>query len=165
MLGIVTFLGMAFSLPVTDTVRYSLGMVVIWLVVKICEWLDHKCLVITAAISSAVITVSLSICGDLLTNTMRGDLPLKLMEGVICFAGVFVFSRLLYWMPLFVERLPDGPMDRGTDENRLMGYADSFSELAQLFSGMNMQKKDFTPEEMGRIHNEITSHICADCSQ
>ena len=93
MLGGVMFLGMVFTLPVTDTVRYTIGMVVIWLVVKICEWIDHKCLVLTAAISAAVITVSLSISGDLLTNTIRDDLPLKLMEGVICFAGVFVFSR------------------------------------------------------------------------
>lgn len=165
MLGGVMFLGMVFTLPVTDTVRYTIGMVVIWLVVKICEWIDHKCLVLTAAISAAVITVSLSISGDLLTNTIRDDLPLKLMEGVICFASVFVFSRLLYWLPLLVERLPEPEADRGTDENRLMGYADSFGELAQLFSGMNMQKKDFTPEEMGKIHNEITGHICADCAQ
>lgn len=165
LLWIVTFLGMAFTLPVTDTVRYTIGMVIVWLVVKICEWIDHKCLVITAAIASAVVTVSLSICGDLLTNTVRADLPLKLMEGVICFASVFIFSRLLYWLPLLVERIPEPQADRGTDENRLMGYADSFGELAQIFSGMNTQKKDFTPEEMGRIHNEITGHICTDCSQ
>lgn len=161
----VTFIGMAFTLPVMDTVRFALGMIVMWLVVKICEWVDHKCLIVTAAISSAVITVSLNICGDLLTNTVRDDLPLKLMEGVICFAAVFAFSRILYWLPLLVERLPEAVPDRGTDENRLMGYADSFGELAQLFSGMNMQKKDFTPEEMGKIHNEITAHICVDCSQ
>ena len=86
LLGGVMFLGMVFTLPVTDTVRYTIGMVVIWLVVKICEWIDHKCLIITAAISAAVVTVSLSISGDLLTNAVRGDLPLKLMEGVICFA-------------------------------------------------------------------------------
>ena len=75
MLGGVMFLGMVFTLPVTDTVRYTIGMVVIWLVVKICEWIDHKCLVLTAAISAAVITDSLSISGGLLTNTIRDDLP------------------------------------------------------------------------------------------
>lgn len=165
LLGTMMFLGMSLTLSVTDTVRYTIGMVVVWLVVKICEWIDHKCLIVTAAISSAVVTVSLNICGDLLTNTIKNDLPLKLMEGVICFASVFVFSRLLYWLPLLVEQMPQSQPDRGTDENRLMGYADSFGELAQLFSGMNMQKKDFTPEEMGKIHNEITAHICADCSQ
>lgn len=159
------FLGMAFSLPVMDTVRYTLGMLVIYLVVRICEWIDHKCLIVTAAASSAVITVSLSICGDLLTKSIRNDLPLKLMEGTVCFAGVFLFSRLLYWLPLLVERVPDGESPRGTDENRLMGYADSFGELAHLFSGLNMQKKDFTSEELGRIHNEITGRICADCAQ
>ena len=165
LLGTMMFLGMSLTLSVTDTVRYTIGMVVVWLVVKICEWIDHKCLIVTAAISSAVVTVSLNICGDLLTNTIKNDLPLKLMEGVICFASVFVFSRILYWLPLLVEQMPQSQPDRGTDENRLMGYADSFGELAQLFSGMNMQKKDFTPEEMGKIHNEITAHICADCSQ
>ena len=89
LLGGVMFLGMAFTLPVTETVRYTIGMIVIWLVVKICEWIDHKCLTVTAAIASAVVTVSLNICGELLTNTVRGDLPVKLMEGVICFASVF----------------------------------------------------------------------------
>ncbi len=165
LLGGMMFFGMALTLPVTDTARYTLGMLVIYLVVKICEWIDHKCLIVTAAVSSAIITVSLSICGDLLTKNIRNDLPLKLMEGIICFAGVFLFSRLLYWLPLLVERVPEGQSLRGTDENRLMGYADSFGELAQLFSGLKMQKKDFTSEEMGRIHNEITGHICAGCSQ
>lgn len=165
LLGGVMFLGMALTLPVTETVRYTLGMLAIYLVVRICEWIDHKCLIITAAISTAVITISLSICGDLLTSAPKNDLPLKLMEGVLCFAGVFFFSRLLYWLPLLVERVPEREAMRGTDENRLLGYADSFGELAQLFSGLKMQKKDFTPEEMGRIHNEITGHICADCAQ
>ncbi|MDD7642637.1 MAG: SpoIIE family protein phosphatase [bacterium] len=161
----VTFAGMALTLPVTATVRYAIGMIITWMVVKICEWIDHKCLTVTAAIASAVVTVSLNICGELLTNTVRGDLPVKLMEGVICFASVFVFARLLYWLPLLVERLPEPHADRGTDENRLMGYADSFGELAQLFSGMNTVKKDFTSEEMGKIHNEITGHICTSCAQ
>ncbi len=165
LLGGMMFFGMAFSLPVMDTVRYTLGMLIVYLVVRICEWIDHKCLIVTAAVSSAVITVSLSICGDLLTKSIQNDLPLKLMEGIICFAGVYVFSRILYWLPLLVERVPDGEFARGTDENRLMGYADSFGELAQLFSGLKMQKKDFTSEEMGRIHNEITGHICGDCAQ
>ena len=96
---------------------------------------------------------------------MRDDMPMKLMEAVICFAGVFLFSRLLYWLPLLVERLPDHPMPRAADENRLMGYADSFGELAQMFSGLHTSKRDFTPEEMGKIHNEITGHICVDCAQ
>ncbi len=165
LLGGMMFFGMAFSLPVMDTVRYTLGMLIVYLVVRICEWIDHKCLIVTAAVSSVVITVSLSICGDLLTKSIQNDLPLKLMEGIICFAGVYVFSRILYWLPLLVERVPDGEFARGTDENRLMGYADSFGELAQLFSGLKMQKKDFTSEEMGRIHNEITGHICGDCAQ
>lgn len=161
----VTFLGMVFSLPSVATVRYAIGMIVIWLVIRICEWIDHKCLTVTAAITAAVVTVSINICGDLLTNSVKGDLPIKLMEGAICFASVFVFSRLLYWLPMLVERLPESHTDRGTDENRLMGYADSFSELSQMFSGMKTVKKDFTPEEMGRIHNEITGQICANCSQ
>ena len=95
LLGGMMFFGMAFSLPVMDTVRYTLGMLIIYLVVRICEWIDHKCLIVTAAVSSAVITVSLSICGDLLTKSIQNDLPLKLMEGIICFAGVYVFSRIL----------------------------------------------------------------------
>ena len=165
LLGGVMFLSMALTLPITDTVRYTCGMLVIWAVVKVCEWLDHKCLTATAAIAAGLITISLNICGDLLTNDLRGDLPLKLMEGVICFACVFVFSRMLYWLPLLVERIPDKEPRRETDENRLLGYADSFGELAQLFSNMKLQKKDFTSEEMGRIHNEITEHVCANCMQ
>ena len=165
LLGAVMFLAMTVAVPVAQTVRYALVMVVIWLVVKICEWLDHKCLIITAAASAAIVTFSINICGELLTNTMRDDLPMKLMESVICFAGVFIFSRLLYWLPLLVERLPDRPMPRAADENRLMGYADSFGELAQMFSGLHTSKRDFTPEELGKIHNEITGHICVDCSQ
>lgn len=165
LLGSVMFLAMTVALPVTQTVRYALVMVVVWLVVKICEWLDHKCLIITAAASAAIVTLSINICGELLTNTMRDDMPMKLMEAVICFAGVFLFSRLLYWLPLLVERLPDHPMPRAADENRLMGYADSFGELAQMFSGLHTSKRDFTPEEMGKIHNEITGHICVDCAQ
>lgn len=165
LLGGVMFVGMAIALPVTQTVRYAIGMLVVWLVVKLCEWLDHKCLVVTAAVSSAIVTLSISICGDLLTNSLRDDLPLKLMESVICFAAVFVFSRLLYWLPMLVEQLPDHPMPRAADENRLMGYADSFGELAQMFSGLHTQKKDFTSEELGKIHNEITGHICVDCTQ
>ena len=55
----VMFLSMALTLPITDTVRYTCGMLVIWAVVKICEWLDHKCLTATAAIAaSAVISGS-----------------------------------------------------------------------------------------------------------
>lgn len=163
LLGAVMFLAMTVAVPVTQTVRYALVMIVIWLVVKLCEWLDHKCLVITAAASAAIVTFSINICGELLTNTMRDDLPMKLMEGVICFAGVFIFSRLLYWLPLLIERLPDQPLPRAADENRLMGYADSFGELAQMFSGLHTGRRDFTPEELGKIHNEITGHICVDC--
>lgn len=164
-LSAVMFGGMALTLPLMQTLRYTLGMVIIWLVVRICEWIDHKCLVATAAVASSAVTLCISISGDLLTNRLQNDLPFKLMESVICLTAVFVFSRMLYWLPFLVERLPDRPLPRQADENRLLGYADSFGELSQLLSGMNTVKKDFTAEEMGRIHNEITGQVCADCAQ
>lgn len=165
LLGAVMFGGMALTLPLVQTLRYTLGMLIIWLVVKLCEWIDHKCLIVTAAVTSAAVTLCISISGDLLTNRLQNDLPFKLMESVICLAGVFVFSRLLYWLPLLVEQLPDRPLPRQADENRLLGYADSFEELSHLLGGMSTAKKDFTPEELGKIHNEITGHVCVDCAQ
>ncbi|MDD6038749.1 MAG: SpoIIE family protein phosphatase [bacterium] len=164
-LSIMMLLGMGLSLPMTLAVRYAIVMAVIWCVVKVCEWIDHKCLTATAAISSAVITVAVSVCGELISTTTNDELPLQLMEGVICFVSVFIIARVLYWMPLLLERGEDPRLNLGADENRLMGYADSFNGLAELFSGMQTKKNDFTPEEMGKIHNEITGRVCTSCDQ
>jgi stage II sporulation protein E len=46
-----------------------------------------------------------------------------------------------------------------------MAYADSFENLAGQFLSMETKKGDFTPEEMGRIHNEITGSVCVSCAQ
>ena len=164
LLGILAFAGMALSLPLTLTIKYSLTLLVIWIICRLCKWLDGKCLTVTAALAALTAQICISFGGELLVGNLKSAWPIILAEGIVSFASVFLFARVLIYLPLLSDS-SNHPRQRGADQEKLLGYASSFNGLARSLGELHTKKEDFTSEELGRIHNEVTANICLSCNQ
>ena len=66
---------------------------------------------------------------------------------------------ILHWgRKAGVPERPDGGR-----EERLLGYAESFQGLSQVFHSMSAAHQNGAAEELGQIQNELTGKICASC--
>ena len=54
-------------------------------------------------------------------------------------------------------------MPDGGREERLMGYAESFQGLSQVFHSMSTKRSGEAMDELGQVQNELTGKICASC--
>ncbi len=85
------------------------------------------------------------------------------LEGAFILGAVILFNRALHMILHWGRKagVPERP-DGGREE-RLMGYAESFQGLSQVFHSMSAAHQNGDAEELGQIQNELTGKICASC--
>lgn len=157
--------GMAFMLPLTAMAKYTVAMVVIWLVIRLSEWVNKGCFTWVAALSAGCATTLLSLGGGLLQMKNQVNPVIAVMEGIFVLTASMILSRGIHTFMEFSFVRPDPLPERGRGEERLRTYARSFQDLSGVFSRMNMEHSSFSSEEMGRMQNEITGKLCVSCEQ
>ncbi len=163
LLAVMMFLGMAVFLPITVMVKYAMAILVTMVIIRLAEWANKGCFTWVGAMAAGVSTAALSIFGGLMDLKNQTPVLIAILEGAFIFGATMIISRLLH---MFMEwRLEEEEEDRkeGDREERLKNYAQSFQGLSDVFLKMNMERANFSPEEMGQIHNEITTKLCASC--
>ena len=158
------YIGMLYFMPLTAVVKYGVTLVIIAGAIKLVQWANEGCPAYLAGILAAIATMTLSFCGGLLEWKNQPQISMVFFEGIFIFGAVILLNRILHgwlewkWEPGEKEI----PRER-TQESRLLGYADSFQGLSQVFLNMSVKKSSYTAEELGRIQNELTGKLCANC--
>lgn len=165
LLTVMMFAGMAVMLPITDMVKYLMAMLVTMLVIRLAEWANKGCFTWVGAAAAGVSTTIISIFGGLMNLRTRTPTAISILEGVFVVTAAMVLGRCLHTMMewrLLRQKKEDIQVQGGRKE-RLLNYAQSFQGLSAVFNKMNTGHMEFSPEEMGRIQNEITGKLCAAC--
>ncbi len=78
------------------------------------------------------------------------------LEGAFILGAVILFNRALHMILHWGRKagVPERP-DGGREE-RLLGYAESFQGLSQVFHSMSAAHQNGAAEELGQIQNELT---------
>lgn len=159
------YIGMLYFMPLTAAVKYAVAVLVIAAMIKLVRWANEGCPAYIAGILSAVTTMILSFSGGLLQWKAQPKMWAMIFEGIFIFGAVMLINRLLHefftwkWEIKETEQV----VVEKRNEERLRGYAESFQGLSQVFQSMSVKKNNFSPEELGRIQNELTGKVCANC--
>lgn len=162
LLGIM-YIGMFLFMPITAVVKYAVTLLVILGAIRLIEWANEGCPSFMAGIMAAMSTVILSFAGGLLEFKNQPDILAVFLEGAFVAGMVILLNRLLHavinWRlePVIPEKT-----ERGNEE-RLLGYAESFQGLSQIFHTMSAKRSSYTTDELGQIQNELTGKVCASC--
>ena len=158
------YLGMLYFMPLTAMVKYAIALVVIASAVKLVQWANNGCPAFLAGILASIITMILSFSGALLEWKNQPVWQAVLLEGIFIFGSVILLNRCIHFL---LEWKWEPPVKEvwtgGGQEERLKNYADSFQGLSKVFQSMSVKKTDFSSEELGRMQNELTGRLCADC--
>ena len=164
----VMYAGMLCFMPLTAMVKYAIAMLVTACMLKLTDWANDGCPAVLAGILTAGATMLLSFAGGLLEWKEQPNLLAVFLEGVLVFGLVILLNRAIH---AFLEwRTEDGSgqsareniSERGKEE-RLFQYAQSFQGLSEVFMNMSRKREQYTAEELGRIQNELTGRLCANC--
>lgn len=157
--------GMLLLAPVQVLVKYGLVVILSALSVKLIEMVFHKCRTVAAAGLTAGITAAVTILWQTLPMPGTGSILISLLEGVFVYGFIYVCTRLSFlfldWEPQSVKPMP--VYIQGAE--KLSEYAQSFNQLSRTFQQMNRFKSDFSSQELGRMHNEVTGGLCISCSR
>ncbi|MGN0348925.1 MAG: SpoIIE family protein phosphatase [Roseburia sp.] len=158
------YIGMIFFMPAAAAVKYAIAILVAAGAVRLLGWANEGCPAFMAGIMTAMITVILSFAGGLLEWKSQLGVAEIFLEGIFIFGAVILLNRVLHgimeWQPRQEKKEEQLKMGNG---ERLRTYAESFQGLSQIFHSMSMQKNQCTPEDLGRIQNELTGRVCAMC--
>ena len=157
------YIGMFVFMPTAAAVKYAVALVVVMGAIRLVEWANEGCPSYMAGSMAAIITMILSVAGGLLEWKDQPGILAAALEGAFILGAVILFNRALH-MILHGGRkagVPERP-DGGREE-RLMGYAESFQGLSQIFMNMSKKKEQYTAEELGQMQNELTGRLCANC--
>ena len=163
-LGAAMFLGIVLFVPITAAVKYLLAMLIIWITVRLFEWAEGRCTVLCASAAASIATFMLSLSGELLNVRNTVGFLVSALEAVFVFSAVMLGTRFVDFF-LQISLLPLREEEGHFQGTKLENYADSFNGLAKIFSRMSAVKKGLSAEQMGRIQNELTGTLCANCSQ
>lgn len=164
MLALSMLIGIILFVPITAAVKYLMTMAVIFITVKMFEWVEGRCTVLCAASAASIATFMMSLSGELLNMRDTAGMIVNVIEAVFVFSTIMLGTRFIdFFMQLSV--LPQKQEEGHYHETRLGNYADSFSGLSKIFSQMNTVKKELSAEQMGRIQNELTGSLCVNCNQ
>ncbi len=158
------YMGMIYFMPVTAVVKYAIALLLIIGAIKLVQWANDGCPAFLAGALASLITMILSFCGGLLEWRNQPIWQAVLLEGVFVFGSVMLLNRVLHtifewkWEPPSVS----APRPSGKEE-RLKNYADSFQGLSRVFQSMSEKKSAFSAEELGKMQNELTGKLCANC--
>lgn len=169
LLLIFSIFGMALFTSVQAMAKYTMVLLITGVVVKLAEWAYKSCRIYVGAGAAAVSVLLLTMAGELLLVRNRAAIWMGVLEAVLVYTLVLVLSPVVH---IFLEeRLLSvfGKKDTGQTApehgEKLQTYAKSFSGLSQIFSQMEGMKREFEPEEMGKMQQEITGKICISCDQ
>lgn len=162
LLGIM-YIGMILFMPMTAVVKYAVALLVILGAIRLIEWANEGCPSFMAGIMAAMSTVILSFAGGLLEFKNQPDILAVFLEGAFVAGAVILLNRLLHAvMNWSLEPVIPEKTERGNEE-RLLGYAESFQGLSQIFHTMSTKRSSYTTDELGQIQNELTGKVCASC--
>ena len=164
-LTICMYIAMLYFMPLTAAVKYAVTTLVIIGAIKLVQWANGGCPAFLAGILSAITTMILSFCGGLLEWKDQPEFWAVLLEGIFVFGAVILLNRLLHYMmewQMTQDETSSYTPDHGKEE-RLSNYAESFEGLSQVFLNMSRKKEQYTSEELGKIQNELTGRLCANC--
>ena len=87
------YLGMVLFLPITQTAKYAMAVLVTFVVIKMSEWVNRHCKVTLAAGTAGVATAVLSVFGGVF-NWMNDRKPVSgILEGIFIFGLTMVLHR------------------------------------------------------------------------
>lgn len=158
-----TYIGMMFFMPFTAMVKYVVILLVTIGIVKLVEWATDSCPAYLVGMLTALTTMIVSFCGNLLEWRNQPLWQAVLLEGMFVLGAVVLLHRMIHivlewrWEPQ-TETLPEPKRDE-----RLKGYAESFEGLSKVFFHMSRQKEGYSQEEYGRMQNELTGKLCLNC--
>ena len=162
LLGIM-YIGMFLFMPITAVVKYGVVLLVILGAIRLIEWANEGCPSFMAGIMAAMSTVILSFAGGLLELRDQPDVLAVFLEGAFVAGMVILLNRLMHAVMNFrMEPVVIEKTERGNEE-RLLGYAESFQGLSQIFHTMSTKRSSYTTDELGQIQNELTGKVCASC--
>lgn len=162
LLGLM-YIGIFVFMPVTAAVKYAVALLVVMGAIRLIEWANEGCPAYMAGSMAAITTMILSVAGGLLEWKNQPGILAAALEGAFVFGAVILINRILH-MLLTLERKPqmEEKLETGREE-RLLGYAESFQGLSQIFHSMSAKRGAYDVDELGQIQNELTSKICASC--
>ncbi len=164
-LTVCMYIAMLYFMPLTAAVKYAVTTLVIICAIKLVQWANGGCPAFLAGILSAITTMILSFCGGLLEWKDQPKIGAVFLEGIFIFGAVILLNRLLHYIMEW-QMTQDEPSSYTPDhgkEERLSNYAESFEGLSQVFLNMSRKKEQYTSEELGKIQNELTGRLCANC--
>ena len=160
----IMYLGMLLFMPLTATVKYMITILTIVASVRFVKWANEGCPTYIAAGLSAILTMILSFAGGLLQWKGQSGLLLSLLEGMLIFGGTILLHRMVHEIFAWTWREPlEKVVVEHKREERLQGYAESFQGLSKNFDSMSIKRSEYSSEELGRMQNELTGKMCANC--
>ena len=155
------YIGMFVFMPTAAAVKYAVALVVVMGAIRLVEWANEGCPSYMAGSMAAIITMILSVAGGLLEWKDQPGILAAALEGAFILGAVILFNRALHMILHWGRKagVPERP-DGGREE-RLLGYAESFQGLSQVFHSMSAAHQNGAAEELGQIQNELTGKICA----
>lgn len=164
-LAAVMYIGMMYSMPLPVLVKYSVALIVTAGAIRLVRWANDGCPAALGGALASLTTMILSFCGGLLAWKNQPDMPAVFLEGIFILGAAILLNRMLHtimewkWEPAGAETLPKS----AGNEGRLLNYAESFQGLSQVFKSMSVKKSSYSPEELGKMQNELTGKLCANC--
>ncbi len=155
--------GMVAFLPITVIAKYAMALLLIGITVRLSEWVEKRCYAVVAALAAAGGTLSLSVFGGIFDFRNQVTVAAAVCEALFIFGFVLLAARGVHLFLEEKEAVDAVKCARDVyQEQRLLNYAKSFEGLSKTFLSMT-RRVDLQPEEMGRIHQEITGRVCSGC--
>ncbi len=157
------YIGMLIFMPLTAGVKYAVVLPVILGAVRLIEWANEGCPAWLAGLMASIATMILSFAGGLLGWRDQPGFATAVLEGLFVFGAVILLHRLLHALLTWEGERAPAQKEEHLKEERLLGYAESFQGLSQIFHSMSTNRNTYTLDELGHIQNELTGKICASC--
>lgn len=159
----VMYIGMFVFMPVTAAVKYAVTLLVVMGAIRLVEWANESCPSYMAGSMAAIATMILSVAGGLLEWKDQPGILAAALEGAFVFGAVILMNRAIHTLLTWEKKSQPQEMPDGGREERLLGYAESFQGLSQIFHSMSKKQSSGAIDELGQIQNELTGKICASC--
>ncbi|MDE7063639.1 MAG: hypothetical protein K2O73_10415, partial [Lachnospiraceae bacterium] len=85
--------GMAFILPMTAMAKYTMTLLVIWVVIRLSEWVNRGCFTWVAALAAGCSSTLLSLAGGMINMKNQVNPVIAVMEGAFVVAATMILSR------------------------------------------------------------------------
>lgn len=157
------YTGMMFFMPFTAMAKYGVIILVTIGIIKLVEWATDSRPVYLVAALSALTTMIVSFCGNLLEWRNQPVWQAVLLEGGFVFGTVILLHRMMHMILEWKWEKTQAALPEWKRDDRLREYAESFEGLSKVFLHMSQRKEGYSQEEYGRFQNELTGKLCLNC--